>query len=115
MRKNSLLLALTCALAVMLMAGRCTDDDEKAKSESNAAHEAAPADAATVGKDVNDVKDGKDAVDSGVETDPLGETIGGPDDMAAPSDDINAPGGDDIGIDDPTFEPESTPDEPTDL
>lgn len=97
MRKNSLWVVTTCALASVLVAARCSDDDETSNvKDVSSATEAAPADA---------LKDpSKDAVDGGVETDPLGGAIGGEDDGTAPVED--EAGMDDIGLDaEPATEP----------
>jgi hypothetical protein len=109
-KKNSFLLVLTCAMAMLMMAGRCDDDDDKA---------AAPVDAAKATEALPSAAPDDDTLkanpESGVEKDPIGETLGG-DDAIAPLEDAPAPGGDDSQmLDDPSFEPEPVPDEATDL
>lgn len=109
-QKNSFLLVLTCALATVLMAGRCSDDDEAAKSK--AAPEATESAVPPTSLDEDTLKSNPE---SGVEKDPIGETLGGGDDATAPLDDA-PPGGDDSQLlDDPSFEPEPVPEEATDL
>lgn len=94
MRKNSILMASICAMTVVLMAGRCSDDEKKDASSSSA-----------MGGKSETADPGK--VDAGVEKDPLGETIGG--------DDATVPAGDDAALDEGTFEPEPTPEDAADL
>ncbi len=109
-QKNSFLLVLTCALATVLMASRCSDDDEPApsKAKTEAPESAIP----PTSLDEDTLKNNPE---SGVEKDPIGETLGG-DDSAAPLDDVPPPGGDDSQmLDDPSFEPEPVPEEATDL
>ena len=109
MQKSSLLMMLTCSMAVLLIAGRCSSDDDKAAAGGmSGAKESAPLDSSKTEQ--------TETVDSGVETDPLGHTIGGQDDMTAPMEDLGADAvGDDIGLDDPTSEPEPVPEEAADL
>ncbi len=110
MRKNSFLLVTVCAMAMVLMAGRCSDDEKKEEAKS-----AVPSTENMPGALAPDDDTLKNP-EGGVEKDPLGETIGGPGDPAAPGDDLLPPAGDDGAmLDDPTFEPEPVPDEATDL
>jgi hypothetical protein len=109
-KKNSFLLVLTCALAMLLMAGRCSDDDDgSAPAQAKKAGDASPASADDDTFNLN--------AESGVEKDPIGDMpAGGADDATAPLEDVPAPGGDDGQMfDDPSFEPEPVPDEASDL
>jgi hypothetical protein len=113
-QKNSFLLVLTCAMAMLMMASRCSDEDDDVPPAKAAAPEASESAVPPTSLDEDTLKSNPE---SGVEKDPIGETLGGgEDDAAAPLEDVPAPGGDDSQLlDDPSFEPEPVPDEATDL
>ena len=71
-QKNSFLLVLTCAMAMLMMAGRCSDDeDEKSpKAKAEATESAIPPTSLDEDKKTANPE-------SGVEKDPLGESTGG--------------------------------------
>ncbi len=93
-------------MSMVLMAGRCSDDDG-ADSAKAPASDAAGGEAGLI--------DGNKA-EAGVESDPLGDTFGsgptGNNDMTAPVEDLAAPGG---AVEDPTFEAEPLPEAAPDL
>ncbi len=112
-QKNSFLLVLTCAMAMLMMAGRCSEDDDEANSPRKAPKEATESAVPPTSLDEDTLKNNPE---SGIEKDPLGETLGSGDDATAPLEDTPPPGGDDSQmLDDPSFEPEPVPDEATDL
>lgn len=113
MRKNSILVLVISGMATVLMAGRCSDDDEAKPAVEDSSSTEMPS---ATDEAVNAADPKSDMLDSGVETDPLGGTMdAGGDDMAAPVEDPADVPADDSSLDDPTFEPEPVPEEAADL
>ena len=109
MRNNSILVLAIALMATVLVAGRCSDEEVNAPAaDESSVSEDSSADQMT------NPDEQSDAVDSGVEADPLGGTIGGDDTMPSVEDPAEVPA-DDVGTDESSFEPEPIPEEASDL